>query len=103
MEVLVDQSQLRRCSRCGELEGEAVVENRYEGIVRMPVICICQGIPCAQCGQRLIRRPISNYYEEQTGTVWHAPWFSYLSRCATCRRSGEPADETGTSATLECR
>src|SRR5262249_31829346 len=47
----------------------------------------CKGIPCPQCGKRLIRRPISNNYDEPTGTVWHTPWLGYLMRCATCRAS----------------
>jgi endogenous inhibitor of DNA gyrase (YacG/DUF329 family) len=83
----MDQPMLRPCPRCGELEGEAVVEDRHEGIVRLPVVCICQGIPCAQCGERLVRRPISNYYDEQAGAVWHTPWLGYLSPCAICRRA----------------
>jgi hypothetical protein len=49
------------------------------------VICICKGIPCSHCDKRLIRRPISNAYDEPTGSVWHTPWFGYLSRCAACR------------------
>ena len=85
----MDQRRLRRCTRCGELKGEARVEDRYEGIVRVRVICICKGVPCPQCGRRLIRRPISSRYDEPTGTVWHTPWFSYLSRCPTCRAGAD--------------
>jgi endogenous inhibitor of DNA gyrase (YacG/DUF329 family) len=81
----VDQPRLRRCPRCGELKGEAVIEDRYEGIARLPVICICKGTPCPRCGKQLIRRPISNYYDEPRGTVWHTPSFGYLSLCPICR------------------
>ena len=96
----MDQLRLRRCSECGELKGEAVIEDRCEGIVRLPVICICKGIPCPQCDKRRIRRPISNHYDEPTGTVWHTPCFGYLFPCPTCRRDGEEADQLGLSATL---
>ena len=81
----MDQPGLRRCRRCGELSGEAVVEDRHKGTVRLAVICICKGIPCAQCGKRLIRRPISNHYDEHAGAVWHTPWFGHHFPCATCR------------------
>ena len=99
----MDQSRLRRCRWCGELEGEAIVEDRYEGVVHLAVICICQGIPCTRCGERLIRRPVSNYYDERTGAVWHTPWFGCHPPCATCRRSGELADQTSASAILISR
>lgn len=87
MEVRMNQPRLRRCPRCGELKGEAVIADPYGGIVRLPVICICRGISCPQCGKRLIRRPISNHYHESTDTVWHTAWFCYLRPCPTCRRS----------------
>ena len=87
MEAQLNQPRLSRCPRCGELKGEASIADRYEGIVRLPVICICRGVPCPQCGKRLIRRPISNHYNEPTGTVRHTPWFGYLKPCPTCRRS----------------
>ena len=90
----MDQRRLRRCTRCGELKGQAVLNDRYERIVRVPVICICKGIPCPQCGKRLIRRPISDEYDEPTGTVWHTPWSGYLMRCTACRASADSVRST---------
>jgi len=94
----MEQRRLRRCARCAELKGEGLVEDRYEGIVRVPVICICKGVPCPQCGKRLIRRPISNNYDERAGTVWHTPWFGYLTRCTTCRTSPDSVRSTEPSS-----
>jgi hypothetical protein len=99
----MDQRRLRRCRRCGELRGEAVVEDRCEGIVRVQVACVCSGTPCPRCGKRLVRRPISNHYDEYAGAVWHTPRFGYHSRCASCRRSGELAGQASASAVLMSR
>ena len=90
----MDQSRLRRCPGCGELEGEAVVQDRNAGLGWLTVICICRGIPCSQCGKRLVRRPVSNHYEEATDSVWHTPWFGYLFPCLICRRNGEASRST---------
>jgi hypothetical protein len=83
----MDQPRICRCSRCGELKGEAVLEHRHEGIVSLSVICICNGIPCPRCGMRLIRRPISSHYDELRGTVWQTSWFGCLSSCPVCREA----------------
>jgi hypothetical protein len=91
----MNQSRLQRCMRCGELRGQAVINDRNQGLVRLPVICICKGIPCPQCGKRLIRRPISNHYDEPTGAVWHTPWFGYLGCCTTCRAGAGSVRATG--------
>jgi len=99
----VDQRRLRRCTRCGELKGQAVINDRDEGIIRLPVICICKGIPCPQCDKQLIPRPTSNKYDEATGTVWHTPWFGYLIRCTTRVASADAIRPTGPSARSEPR
>lgn len=90
MEVHMEQDGLRRCVQCGELKGEALVDDPWEGLTHVPVLCLCDGIVCRHCREGAIRRPISNYYDEQTGRVWHVPWFGYLVRCRRCRR-GDPS------------
>ena len=78
------QDRLRRCSQCGELTGEAFVDDPWEGPVYIPVLCLCEGIVCSRCRRRAIRRPISNFYDEATGRVIHTPWFGYLVPCLDC-------------------
>jgi len=79
----VEQERLQRCLQCGQLRGEAFVD----GGRRVPVACLCEGIVCRVCRERAIRRPLSNYWDEETGRVWHVPWFAYLRPCAPCRRA----------------
>ncbi len=82
----MEQDRLRRCAQCGEFAGEALVDDRWEGPVYVPVVCACDGIVCKHCGRRSIRRPISNRYVESTGQALHTPWFTGLFACAECRR-----------------
>jgi hypothetical protein len=86
MEVRVEQDRLRRCPQCGEFKGEALVDDVWQGRVYVPVSCLCGGIVCGNCRERVIHRPISNYFDEQAGTVWHVPWFAYMVACRRCRR-----------------
>jgi hypothetical protein len=86
MEETVDHFGLNRCGQCNELRGLARTENGF-----VPVSCLCEGIVCRSCRQRAIRRPISNYIDEQTGQIWHVPWFGYLIPCPECRKKNDPA------------
>jgi len=78
----MEQDRLRRCPHCGELTGEARVDDEW-----LPVLCSCDGIACRRCGNKAIRRPSSNFYVEATGRAIHSPWFMYLFPCAECRRA----------------
>jgi hypothetical protein len=86
MEVLMDQDRLTRCRRCGELKGEALVEDVSKGRLYARVLCLCAGVPCAYCRPGMVRRPISDCYDEAAGEVRHTPWFAYLIPCEDCRR-----------------
>jgi hypothetical protein len=81
------QDKLSRCRRCGQMRGLALAAEPYDGPSYYPVRCICKGIPCRGCGKRMVRRPISNHYDEPTGAVWHTPWFMSLARCRVCRQA----------------
>ena len=78
---------LRRCETCGELRGTFSVSEAGvpTSCADVTVTCICDGIPCGRCGTNPIRRPITNHYDEQTGRVWHTPYFGHLIHCDTCR------------------
>jgi hypothetical protein len=87
MEVIrVTPEGLERCSQCGELKGEFL--HRYDDEEEPELtraLCLCDGIVCRHCKKGAIRRPISDHYDEETGQVWHTPWFGYLLMCAYCR------------------
>lgn len=81
----MEQTQLRRCYQCGRMKGKALVDDRREEPVYLPVLCLCDGIVCRHCGEGAIYRPISNRYDERSGSVGHVPYFGYLAPCAACR------------------
>lgn len=80
---------LVRCPVCNEFRGAVINDDlppssqREEGVV--PVLCICDGIPCRECGIERIHRPISNFWDEERGAILHCPWFTALAPCNTCR------------------
>ena len=94
----MNQQDLSRCSVCGELTGTFLYEDQW-GAEFTTVRCICEGITCRGCGKNKIRRPISNYYDEQTSRVWHTPYFGSLLPCCECRASGIRPWRSKTSAT----
>lgn len=71
---------LTRCRRCGEFRG---VCDTDEGETRL--LCICEGIICRACKKNLIRRPISDHFNESDGRIWHTPYFVGMFPCAECR------------------
>lgn len=84
---------LARCPVCNEYRGAVLNDDlspssrREEAVVA--VLCICDGIPCPKCGKERIHRPISNYWNEATGTILHCPYFSAQIPCSTCRAKQE--------------
>jgi len=90
----MEQDRLLRCPQCGELEGEALTHD-WDGWSYMPVSCLCDGIVCRYCRHGAIHRPISNFYDEETGNVWHVPWFGFELACRRCRRRMRTAARDG--------
>jgi hypothetical protein len=72
---------VHRCGQCGGLYGLARTAAGF-----VPVRCLCDGIACSVCEKRAIHRPISNYVDEQTGRIWHVPWFGFMFPCVGCRK-----------------
>ncbi len=72
---------LLKCGKCGEYKGEAT-EDEEEG--PLEVICICDGMLCPRCRRNKIRRPISNFFDEATNSVWHSPYFIGWALCSRC-------------------
>ncbi len=93
--VKVKPIGLRRCRQCGELYGRTYYGTPYDRIFleAVTVTCLCKGIVCHWCKKNAIHRPISNYFDEETGTIWHVPHFGFLARCRECRarRDGDNA------------
>ena len=67
---------LKRCDQCGEYKSSETAKRR--------VVCNCSNIPCPRCAVNKIRRPISNYFSQDDGKIWHVPYFS--NSCRDCRR-----------------
>lgn len=72
---------LTRCPECNEFKGTCMAEG---GEVRL--LCICDGIACKRCGKTNIRRPISDYFNEADGRIWHSPYFMGWVPCGECRK-----------------
>ncbi len=70
---------LKRCEKCSEYRGTAIDDGEEIGVK-----CICDGITCTKCSITKIRHPISNYFNETDGEIWHTPHF--LHTCAKCNR-----------------
>lgn len=81
------------CPDCGAVRGET-----REGLPddwlpadegeTMVSTCYCEGQVCARCGRRRRRRPISDYYDAESGEWFHVPHFMGLSRvCSDCRKA----------------
>jgi hypothetical protein len=85
---------LTRCPVCGEYRGstrarrtdrnEPPDASELDDVIA--VRCVCEGIPCRSCGKKM-HRPISNYYDERTGTIWHVPYFRGMFPCGECLSS----------------
>ena len=77
---------LERCPACGELRGSA------DGPLAS-VLCRCSNVACRSCGRHELRRPVADYYDEETGRIIHVPWFGGMRPCAECRRTPPPPPE----------
>jgi len=85
--------ELTRCPVCDEYRGSAPARRLnwnepLEAFKRDDVFevkSVCEGISCRCCG-KMLRRPIFNYYDEETNTVWHVPYFvGMVTLCRECR------------------
>jgi hypothetical protein len=80
------EMRLVRCQACGEYRGSTIPEG--EGPIA--VSCLCDGIICTRCKTQRIHRPISNYFSEVDGQIWHVPYFKTLcSDCITRHNAGK--------------
>lgn len=80
------------CPDCGQVRGETGELpddwNREEEGETNVSTCFCEGLICERCGERKRHRPISDYYDPESGEWWHVPYFAGLSRlCAECREA----------------
>jgi hypothetical protein len=75
---------LVRCAACREARGW-VIEGDCGEVQLLSAACICDGIACRSCGKGVVRRPISNRFDEPSGMVWHTPYVGRLAHCGDCR------------------
>lgn len=78
---------LARCPTCGETRGVTRIVDEY-GSEPVTVSCLCDGVVCTRCRKERRHRPISNYYDEKSGKVLHAPHFTGWRTCSECGQSG---------------
>ncbi len=74
-------ARVRTCPRCGEPRGFSYLSADPDPT---PVLCICDGIRCRHCGRGMVRRPISDRLDADTGELWHAPYFAAQLPCDEC-------------------
>lgn len=77
---------LEKCSNCGLYWGYCVDPSPYNNNLVVFVICHCRQASCTRCGKLLKFQPISNYYNEKDGQIWHVPWFGGV--CFNCGQLG---------------
>lgn len=77
---------LEKCSDCGEYRGYCVDPSPLLDDLVVFAICPCQHAFCSRCGTKLELQPISNYYDQEDGNIWHVPWFG--GTCCKCGRLG---------------
>lgn len=96
---------LKRCPQCGEFRGRrAIVPSyRHDRLEIVPIRCLCEGIVCRYCRKHAIHRPISNYYVERTGRVWHVPYFGGDLPCEGCWQRAAPTAELSETGQFETR
>lgn len=73
---------LELCPTCGEARGTATRRGSYSA-------CLCEGARCSWC-TRMIRQPISDYYDHRVGRWIHVPYFGNQAHVFNC-----PARATG--------
>ena len=83
---------LALCPECAEPRGRA----RFADLVtaehvELEISCICDGIPCAWCGQMPVHRPGGNRYDSATAAVRHVPIWASAAPCPPCRADGAAA------------
>lgn len=87
---------LVKCEVCGEYGGQVMEKDLdWEGSFdkedadkseeHLTISCLCDGILCRICKTNKIHRPISNYYDEESNSIWHIPYFGATVGCAECR------------------
>lgn len=76
---------LRKCGECGEYKGQ-MIEKDEELIT---ISCLCEGILCTKCRKNKVHRPISNYYDKESNSIWHVPYFVAQFGCAECRKNND--------------
>lgn len=78
---------LTPCERCSEPRGRARFADGGR-MMELDITCICDGVPCAWCGQTIVRRPASNRFDAETSEVWHSGAWAAEVPCARCRADG---------------
>lgn len=79
---------LAPCEECSEPRGRASFADGGGGTMELDIICICDGVPCAWCGQAKVRRPAGNRFDAETSEVWHSGLWASEIPCRRCRAGG---------------
>lgn len=83
---------LAPCETCSEPRGRARFTDAEDAV---DISCICDGVPCAWCGQMPVRRPVTDRFDATTAEVRHCPAWVCGAPCARCRAGGAAAAPAG--------
>lgn len=73
---------LLKCEKCNGYKG--IVKNDGDN-ERVLVSCLCDGILCTECRKNNSPKPLTNYYDDETGTIWHVPHLIQHAVCKECQ------------------
>ena len=80
---------LEVCGVCGAVRGHVLREQHDGTMVVLESTCFCEGLVCRSCGERRVRRPISDYYDPRDRRWWHVAYFqAFHPWCLACHRAG---------------
>lgn len=80
---------LEVCGVCGAVRGQVLREEEGGTLYLRESTCFCDGLVCRSCGERRVRRPISDYYDPRDGGWWHVAYFqAFHPYCRSCHDAG---------------
>jgi hypothetical protein len=74
---------LSPCPTCGMFIGVCAEQSTLSEAKQIEVGCKCSAPICKRCGRpKTPTRPIGNFFETETGKIWHVPHFAAMGhRC----------------------
>lgn len=81
---------LQLCPVCSEPRGRTrFADPVADSFAELDISCICDGVPCAWCGQLPVHRPGGTRFDATTATVRHSATLARDLPCGNCRADAE--------------